>query len=254
MPSARTWTTMAFSNATVTKTRKKARSWRAPSGWPSAWPIRDVPKRPGPSSTVRSLRPTISTSSPKSTTRKRGDARQLPTGSNAPLPHLRRRGTRLAPTTQGVGFFLAPNRIQALGPENTRRVQEQLSGRPRARGWLYAGFLLRCGARRRELVAGAADRLDVAGVFGVRFYLLADVLDVHVGRTRLTKELPVPEVAHDLLAAVNPPRVGGQEREHVELFGRQLDRFAFREDLPAEEVHPQARKLQGVMLLGRLRI
>ena len=57
-----------------------------------------------------------------------------------------------------------------------------------------------------EAVAGAAHGLDVAGFVGVRLDLLADVLDVDVGRAQLAVEVPVPEVAHDLLAGVDPAR------------------------------------------------
>src|SRR5215208_57739 len=60
-----------------------------------------------------------------------------------------------------------------------------------------------------ELVARAAHGLDVEGILGIGLYLLADVLDVDVGRPRLAEELPVPEVAHDLLAAVDSPWAGG---------------------------------------------
>src|SRR5215212_7795645 len=156
---------------------------------------------------------------------------------------------------------------EVVGPRFPEEPQELLEGSRRVPGGedeaagtlrvgptqhcAYSASFLRCNTRRRELVAGAAHGLDVARVLGVWLYLLTDVLDVHVGRPRLAEELPVPEVAHDLLAAVDPPGVGGQNREHVELFGRQLHRCAFRENLPAKEVHPQTRELQGVLLLGR---
>ena len=60
-----------------------------------------------------------------------------------------------------------------------------------------------------ELVAEAADGLHIAGVLGVSLYLLANVLDVDIGGARLAEELAAAiEVAHDLLSAVHPPRVG----------------------------------------------
>jgi GH15 family glucan-1,4-alpha-glucosidase len=69
---ARTSTTRAFSNATVARASRKAPFSPAPSGWSSAWLIRDVPRTHRRSSTVRLPYPMISASSQKSTTRKRG--------------------------------------------------------------------------------------------------------------------------------------------------------------------------------------
>jgi hypothetical protein len=69
---ARTSTTRAFSNATAARASRKAPFSPAPSGWSSAWLIRDVPRTHRRSSTVRLPYPMISASSQKSTTRKRG--------------------------------------------------------------------------------------------------------------------------------------------------------------------------------------
>src|SRR5215212_3089944 len=68
------------------------------------------------------------------------------------------------------------------------------------------------GSQLRESIARTARRLDIAGVLGVRLYLPTDVLDMHVCGAGLAEEVSAPEMGHDLLAIVDPPRRGGQER------------------------------------------
>src|SRR5919205_935626 len=75
----------------------------------------------------------------------------------------------------------------------------------------------------RELVAEAAHGLNVARVLGIGLYLLADVLDMYVGGAGLAEKVTAAaEVAHDLLSAIHPSRVGGQKRQNFELSGRKL--------------------------------
>src|SRR5919199_6218325 len=102
-----------------------------------------------------------------------------------------------------------------------------------------------------ELVAETADGLDVAGVLGVGLYLLTDVLNMDVGGAGLAEEVAATvEVAHDLLSAVHPPRMGGQKRQNLKLLGRQRHGLPPGEDLTPEEVQLQARKLQLPLLVG----
>jgi hypothetical protein len=76
------------------------------------------------------------------------------------------------------------------------------------------------------------------------------VLNVHVCGTDLAEEVATPEVSHDLLSAVNPPRVGSQECQDFELLGGQLNRLVSDQHLPAQEVYSEARELE-LLLLGR---
>jgi hypothetical protein len=64
------------------------------------------------------------------------------------------------------------------------------------------------GLRLREPVPYPAHGLYKARVPGDWLYLLTDVLDVHIRSAYLAEEVSPPEVGHDLLPAVNPPRVG----------------------------------------------
>src|SRR5215216_2519744 len=101
-----------------------------------------------------------------------------------------------------------------------------------------------------EPVADAADGLDVPGGLGIGLYLPADVLDVNVGGAGLAEEVAVPEVAHYLLAAVDPSRVGGQERQDIKLLGRQIHGRAPASHPPAPEIHFKPRKLELLLLAG----
>src|SRR5215218_7489265 len=96
------------------------------------------------------------------------------------------------------------------------------------------------GLQLRELVARPACGLDVARVLGVRFYLPADVLEVHVRGADLAVEVTAPEVGHDPLPAIDPPRIGGQERQNLELLGGQLDGPVSHQHLPTQEVYGKA--------------
>ena len=101
----------------------------------------------------------------------------------------------------------------------------------------YAGIRPRgagAGSQLRESIARTAHGLDVAGVLRIRLYLGAYVLDVDVGCPRLAEEVPVPEVAHDLLSAVDPTGVGGQERQDLELLGGEFDLVSAGENLSAK--------------------
>jgi hypothetical protein len=73
-----------------------------------------------------------------------------------------------------------------------------------------------------ELVAYPARGQHVAGVFGLGLYLLAYVPNLHVRCTRVPREVGAPHGCHDLTPAVDPPGVGGEEREDVELRGCEL--------------------------------
>src|SRR5829696_854387 len=106
------------------------------------------------------------------------------------------------------------------------------------------------GSQLRESVTRPAHGLDVAGVLGVRLYLLTDVLYVYVCGTDLAEEVATPEVSHDLLAVVDPPRRGGQEREDLKLLGGQLDGPSSSKYLSAQEVYREARELE-LFLHGR---
>ena len=88
-----------------------------------------------------------------------------------------------------------------------------------------------------EPVAHPAHGLDIAGVLRIWLYLAAYVLDVDVGCPCLAEEVPIPEMAHDLLPPIDPSGVGGQERQDLELPGGELHEAPAGEDLPPEQVH-----------------
>jgi hypothetical protein len=72
---------------------------------------------------------------------------------------------------------------------------------------------------------------------------------MHIRGAHLPEEVSPPEVGHDLLPAVNPPRVGSQERQDFELLGSQINRLASDQHLPAQQVYREARELE-LPLLG----
>src|SRR3712207_7345999 len=98
-----------------------------------------------------------------------------------------------------------------------------------------------------ELVAHPAHGQDVARVPGVRLYLLAYVADLHVRRAGVPRELGAPHGLHDLSPAVDPPGVGGEEHEDVELCGGEVYRGALGDHLAASQVDSQPRKLQALL-------
>jgi deazaflavin-dependent oxidoreductase (nitroreductase family) len=102
-------------------------------------------------------------------------------------------------------------------PAASRRLRAHVKARSAAgheRGFAasvysYSGVVRAVGSQLRKLVACPAHGLDVTGVLGVWLYLVTDVLDVDIGCPRLAEEVAAPEMGHDLLAGVDPPRLGG---------------------------------------------
>src|SRR5918994_951355 len=101
-----------------------------------------------------------------------------------------------------------------------------------------------------ELVAHTAHGQDVAGVLGIRLYLLPYVADLHIRRAGVSRELGAPHGLHELPPAVYPPGVGGEEQEDVELRGREVHRGALSDHLATRQVDRQPRKLQALRLSG----
>src|SRR5919112_4373209 len=101
-----------------------------------------------------------------------------------------------------------------------------------------------------ELVAHTAHGQDVAGVLGIRLYLLPYVADLHIRRAGVPRELGAPHCLHDLSPAVYPPGVGGEEPEDVELRGREVHGGALSNHLATRHVDRQPRKLQAFLLRG----
>src|SRR5215216_7753027 len=101
-----------------------------------------------------------------------------------------------------------------------------------------------------ELVAHPAYGQDVAGVLGIRLYLLPYVADLHIRRAGVPRELGAPHGLHDLSPAVYPPGVGGEVPEDVELRGREVHGGALSDHLATRQVDRQPRKLQALRLSG----
>src|ERR687896_1872523 len=101
-----------------------------------------------------------------------------------------------------------------------------------------------------ELVAHTAHGQDVAGVLGIRLYLLPYVADLHIRRAGVSRELGAPHGLHELPPAVYPPGVGGEEQEDVELRGREVHGGALSDHLAARRVDRQTRELQEEALAG----
>src|SRR5215217_6120898 len=101
-----------------------------------------------------------------------------------------------------------------------------------------------------ELVAHPAYGQDVARVLGIGLYLLAYVADLHVRRAGVPRELCAPHGLHDLPPAIDPPGMGGEEQEDVELRGRKVHGGALSDHLPAGQVDRQPRELQALLLRG----
>src|SRR5215218_9093453 len=83
--------------------------------------------------------------------------------------------------------------------------------------------LFAAGSQLRKPGTCPAHGLDEMRVLGVGLYLPADVLDVYVRSPGLAVEVAAPEVRHDVLPMVHPSRVGGQQRQDLELSGGQFD-------------------------------
>src|SRR5215211_4093063 len=101
-----------------------------------------------------------------------------------------------------------------------------------------------------ELVAHTAHGQYVAGILGIRLYLLPYVADLHIRRAGVPRELGAPHGLHDLSPAVYPPGVGGEEQEDVELRGREVHGGALSNHLATRQVDRQPRKLQAFLLRG----
>src|SRR5215213_11049144 len=101
-----------------------------------------------------------------------------------------------------------------------------------------------------ELVAHTAHSQDVAGILGIRLYLLPYVADLHVRRAGVSRELGAPHPLHDLPSSVDPPGVGGEEQKDVELRGSEVHRDALSNHLATRQVDLQPWKLQALLPRG----
>src|SRR5215216_3202544 len=110
--------------------------------------------------------------------------------------------------------------------------------------YLHSGVVRAAGSQLRKPVTCSAHGLDEMWVLGVGLYLRADVLDVHVRSTGLAVEVAAPELRHDVLPMVHPPRVGGQQHQDLKLFGGQLDGPTAGQHLAAYEVYGEPGELQ----------
>jgi hypothetical protein len=98
-----------------------------------------------------------------------------------------------------------------------------------------------------ELVADAAHGMYVAGILGVGFDLLADMLDVHDRRTSLAKERSIPQVLHDLEAAEDLTGMCREEAEDLELRSGKVNTCLTGPYLPAQEVDDKPWKIQPLV-------
>src|SRR5215203_1111076 len=87
-----------------------------------------------------------------------------------------------------------------------------------------------------ELITHPAHGQDVTGILRVCLYLSSDISDVHVRRADLTVELPVPQLFHYLLAAIDPSGMGREEPEDLELCGGQVYTVIAGPDLTAQKI------------------
>src|SRR5919204_522822 len=100
--------------------------------------------------------------------------------------------------------------------------------------------------RFAEAVADAADCLDPPRTIRLIAEPLAQRLHVRVHRSRVTRVVEAPDRSEQLLAREDPPGIGGEVREEVELAGLELavraDRAAVRLDdvLGDREAEPAA--------------
>src|SRR5918998_1842149 len=94
-----------------------------------------------------------------------------------------------------------------------------------------------------KFIAHTAHCLDVAGVFGIGFYLPAYALDVYVRRAGFAVEGSVPELLHYLMPTVDPPGMGRKKTQDFELCGGEIDPVPEDPNLPAREIYNEARKL-----------
>src|SRR5215210_3200896 len=115
-----------------------------------------------------------------------------------------------------------------------------MSERPRSAGCFQAARREVRGLQLGELVAHTAHGLDVAGIPGIVLYFLSNISDVHVRRADLTVEISVPELFHNLLSAVPPPRMRREAPEPLELRGGQIDAVLADPDLTAQKIDHEA--------------
>ena len=81
-------------------------------------------------------------------------------------------------------------------------------------------------------------------ILGIGFYLLSEVLNVHICCARFAVELPVPKMLHDLLPTVDPSRRGCKESEDLKFRGSQIDKTFLGRDLPAQKIDYKAGKYE----------
>src|SRR5919107_4837022 len=74
-------------------------------------------------------------------------------------------------------------------------------------------------------------------MFRVSLYLSSDVSDVHIRRANFAVELSVPELFHDLLAAIDPSGMSGERPENLELRSGQLDTLVANPNLSTQKIH-----------------
>jgi hypothetical protein len=155
-------------------------------------------------------------------------------------------------------LFLAPGGLPPQKPIvltltlSFPQLGEPVKARPAAgheRGfaasvYLHLGIVRAEGSQLRKPVTRPAYGLNEMRVLGVGLYLPADVLDVYVRSTGLTVEVAAPEVRHDVLPMEHLSRVGGQQRQDLELFEGQLDGPTIGHHLAAYEVYGEPGELQ----------
>ena len=91
-----------------------------------------------------------------------------------------------------------------------------------------------------KLIAQPAHGQDVTGILRIRLYLSPDISDVHVRRADLAVEISVPELFHDLLSGVDPPGMGREGPENLELCGGQIDALLANPHLTPQKVDHEA--------------
>src|SRR5919112_6417765 len=77
-------------------------------------------------------------------------------------------------------------------------------------------------------------------MFRVGLYLPSNVSDVHVRSANLAVERSVPKLFHDLLAAIDPSRMGSERLENLEFCSGQVYALVADPNLPTQKIDHEA--------------
>src|SRR4051794_38939478 len=231
----------ASSDSTITASQtpptSSVRSVAGPSAVTLRTPARAAPARSG-------LRPTSAPAAMRrpsgSTTARRSPGRAAAATAAASIrsPARRRRPSATAAAS-------ASRSSRASARWRSRRVPTIPRGTPRARAATRAISPVESSSRRRTRSARLEAEADAA--HGREHRRVAELApqpaDVGVERLRRSPPVLVPDRGHDLVARHGLPRTAHEQREQVELLGRELELAAVAPRAPRAGIHAHARDL-----------